>query len=464
MLRKMNDVVEPKIRFSVDESAVEVDGQHILAKVRGEFFFPDGESRNKRFYPKKLWENVIVDPDVRARLKKKIMFGTVGHDAEMNDKAIRDGLISHFMSNIYIDENGKGIGEAYILNTPVGKILNTILRAGSEICVSSRADGRFDGTENGLQRVDPDGFKLVGWDFVIDPGFLQANPGIAESWHETIKNNELVGGTMELTKLVEHITEENGDLKKKNAEALADNAELKDANQALASENDHMKQEVSKSEEAFKKLREYDELGTPEEIETALKVAGDAAEKIKAYSELGEPEEIEEAFKRTVSFTKSFSEKFGSIRQVSAALESAEKIGKRIAAIGTLPQIEALVEEFEEIVKEKEAQELELQKQEQEKVESELSDETGLEKEEIKEMLKKQSPSEIRAIFSKVVEAVKKRAGETENVFESRTSFNNPWVKREVDSEIVESTDADISESIILSKSTIDRINERLSK
>lgn len=461
-LHKMNDIIEPKIRFTVDESASDVDGQHILAKVKGEFFFPDGKSRNQRFYPKKLWENVIDDPEVRQKLKKRIMFGTVGHDAEMNDKAIRDGLISHFMSDIKI-ENGKGIGEAYILNTPVGKILNTILRAGCEVCVSSRADGKFRGTTDGLETVDPDNFQLIGWDFVIDPGFLQANPKIAESFN-TVLNSEGVGGNMsEMQKLVEHITEENGELKKANAELTTDNSALKETNKELAAENDHMKQEVSKAEEAYTKLKAYEALGSPEDIEKALDVAEESADQLKDYQALGTPEKIKEAFSKTKTFTESFKQNFGSVRQVSEALKLAESTGERLAKLGTLPQIEKIVEEFEQMVADKEAEIEKKKVEEQEKAEQDLAAEVGAEKEEIKEMLKKNSPDEIRAIYKKISEAVAKKAKPAPAVapVNEAAMGNNPWVKRD-SAPASESTS--IVESSILSKSVLDRVNERLSK
>ena len=55
-MSKVVDIIDPRIKFQLMEDSSEVDGVHILAKVKGQFFVPDGKSRNGRFYPKELWE------------------------------------------------------------------------------------------------------------------------------------------------------------------------------------------------------------------------------------------------------------------------------------------------------------------------------------------------------------------------------------------------------------------------
>ena len=116
------------------------------------------------------------------------MFGSIGHDVKLGDVGLREGKASHVTTQAFIDDNGLGIGEALILNTPVGQILNTVLRAGCNLYVSSRADGLFNGTYNGLPVVDEDAYELEGWDFVIEPGFLRANPKISEALNDLQKN------------------------------------------------------------------------------------------------------------------------------------------------------------------------------------------------------------------------------------------------------------------------------------
>jgi len=53
-MNQIAGVFEPSQRIMIDEAAEgtkDVDGKHVLAKVRGEFFFPGGVSRNNRSIP-----------------------------------------------------------------------------------------------------------------------------------------------------------------------------------------------------------------------------------------------------------------------------------------------------------------------------------------------------------------------------------------------------------------------------
>jgi len=122
---------------ALSESQSIVDGEHIIARASGEAFFPDSASRNNRFYPREAWTNALKDESLQTRLGKRLVFGSVGHDQPLDDVAVREGKISHIVNRIYIDEStGKGMAEFLILNTPSGRTLNTLLRAGSAISVS----------------------------------------------------------------------------------------------------------------------------------------------------------------------------------------------------------------------------------------------------------------------------------------------------------------------------------------
>ena len=95
------DLHEPELSFSLQENASEVDGKHILAKITGEFFVPNGYSRNKRFYSRSLWEKVLNSKNVKSDLKNRTMFGTISHDTPINDESLRDGIIPAFSITYY---------------------------------------------------------------------------------------------------------------------------------------------------------------------------------------------------------------------------------------------------------------------------------------------------------------------------------------------------------------------------
>lgn len=148
----------------------------ILAIVKGKHFCPGGTSRNHRWYPPELWSGVKEDKGFMSRLQRNAVIGRVGHDPEITDEDIGDGKFSHFTRNINWET---GEAESVIVDTPMGRNLLTCLRAGIILYVSSRATGDYKGkTESGDDIMDPETYCLERFDFVQDPGFLEAQPSL----------------------------------------------------------------------------------------------------------------------------------------------------------------------------------------------------------------------------------------------------------------------------------------------
>lgn len=148
----------------------------ILAIVKGKHFCPGGTSRNHRWYPPELWTGVKKDENFMARLKRNAVVGRVGHEPEITDEDIGEGKFSHFTRNINWET---GDAESVIVDTPMGRNLLTCLRAGIVLFVSSRATGDYKGkNDNGDDIMDPDTYCLERFDFVQDPGFLEAQPSL----------------------------------------------------------------------------------------------------------------------------------------------------------------------------------------------------------------------------------------------------------------------------------------------
>jgi len=163
----------------------------VLAKVKGPSFFLDGFSRNGRFYPKSLWENALKNPETKDTLSRGLMFGCIGHPKDYSlDELLESGRVSHKVTDIYVDQKtGVGMAEYEILDTPSGRILNTVLRSGSEMYVSTRAFGGFtnktkDKDGKKYKILDDSNFVIETIDFVIQPGFLETKPELMESLAE----------------------------------------------------------------------------------------------------------------------------------------------------------------------------------------------------------------------------------------------------------------------------------------
>ena len=189
----------------------------VLGTVEGVFFVADRPSRNGRLYPRQLWENVLRSDDVKRLLENRLMIGTVGHDEVDFDSLIRDQKASHVVTELRILPDGKGYGKAEILDTPVGRILHTLLKSGSRMSVSSKGYGEYLGTTpDGIQEVDPNSYILERFDFVVDPGFLEARPALREQYEKAIKNQK------EDSEIVRKLVRIKQDLEEKLAAARKD--------------------------------------------------------------------------------------------------------------------------------------------------------------------------------------------------------------------------------------------------
>ncbi len=457
-MAKLIDVINPEIKFDLveDHNDADIDGTHVLAKVRGQFFVPNGTSRNGRFYSKRLWEKVINDPNIQTKIKKKLMFGTVGHDAKLGDQAVREGVVSHFMHHIEIDEaTNRGIGEAWILNTPVGRILNTVLRAGSELYVSSRANGTFKGKKNGVPAVDEDTYELDGWDFVIDPGFLEADPKLSEALNEAIKQGEqkMDKNSKEMKmdeRLVKHVTDENAELKIQVGNLTDEIEAIREDKKTIEEENAHLKAENDKMEEAAKIAEAIKEIGTVEEIKEKLEKAKAEAEELAAYKEFSESaEDAKKTLENAKEYIKTIREEFGTIEEIKEYFEKSEKFINTVAEIGTIEEINTSLDKLESIIEEK------VKAEKQAKVDA-LAEELKISSEKVEKLLEKLTEEEIRELYSEVSEAFKSDAKKYEK------NFNE---SKDNDEESDEDEDEDeMSESAILGKSRIERLNERLAK
>jgi hypothetical protein len=385
MTSKVQGIFSPTINYEVLEASGEVDGKAVLAKVRGEFFFPDGTSRNNRHYPKPVWEKTLADENVRERLMNKRMFGTISHDQALDDQALLDGKVSHIVTALRI-ENGKGMGEAIIINTPAGRILDTVMRAGAKMFVSSRASGGYNGTKDGVPIVDAETYNLETFDFVMEPGFLKANPKIVEALSkEDLKESGLEEGLLD-SKIPETINgdgvrnrrstdqpgnkipgERNMDPKETkelveslNGQVVAANkradeavdalskarGDLVTANEAkgkLETDSKAMKEKDVKQLDQIKglesSLKHLEGLGDPAKIAAAVKQADSFTTKlekllIKDFKTVGEQME----------FAAKVVKEFGDYARIKRVYEVADGLADDLLALGSRKEIKAALE------------------------------------------------------------------------------------------------------------------------
>ena len=161
-------------------------------KIKGIFMQADIKNRNGRVYPQ-----AVLEKEVRRYNKDQInnnrAYGELGHP---EGPTINLERASHMITSLAPD--GKNfIGEAKILKTPMGKIVENLLDDGAKLGVSSRGMGSLN-QKNGANYVRDDFYLATAADIVADPSapnaFVQ---GIMEGkewvWnHGTLVEAELV--------------------------------------------------------------------------------------------------------------------------------------------------------------------------------------------------------------------------------------------------------------------------------
>jgi hypothetical protein len=314
-----------EIRLSVNESASLPPG--VLAVVNGPFFFPEGISRNKRFYPRELWETVLGNPNIQEKLNNRTMFGTVYHPEREPDIE----QLSHIVTRLWVDPNNPkvGLGEAWIMDTPRGQVLNTLIRAGSKWCVSSRATGTFQANryhESGMPVVDPKTYNFQTFDFTPDPGFVDAHPKLVESL--------LHDSRIDSKPLLEVRSMYN--TRQMSEEAL----------QSLINDKKRIEESLS---DALGQIQAYNHLGSPEIIQQALDQARSDRELVEAYETIGTVDDVRDLQGRVADLEDVISVygELGTPDKIKDVFEATDKLSQTVSdytAIGTVNDIKRVYE------------------------------------------------------------------------------------------------------------------------
>jgi len=140
--------------------------------ARGEFSRCDVPTENKRIYPRSLWEKVVEK--ITPEMEQGKVFGELDHPADGKTSLKR---VSHVMKRIWIEDDGRVMGEAEICDNDYGKQLQSIFNAGGQVGVSSRGMGSTKMAEGGMEIVEDD-YNYMTHDFVADPAMKNSYPTV----------------------------------------------------------------------------------------------------------------------------------------------------------------------------------------------------------------------------------------------------------------------------------------------
>ena len=132
-------------------------------KIRGVFMQADIKNRNGRVYPMEVLEKEVGKYN-KNFIQQKRAFGELGHP---DGPPVNLERVSHMITSLTPDGNNF-MGEAKIMDTPMGKIVKNLMDEGAKLGVSSRGMGSLN-QKGGTNYVRDDFYLATAADIVADP-------------------------------------------------------------------------------------------------------------------------------------------------------------------------------------------------------------------------------------------------------------------------------------------------------
>ena len=156
-------------------------------KIRGIFMQADIKNRNGRVYPMEILGEEVKKYN-KNFIEQNRAFGELGHP---DGPTVNLERVSHMITSLKPD--GKNfIGEAKIMDTPMGKIVKNLMDEGAKLGVSSRGMGSLR-QKGGANVVSDDFYLATAADIVADPSAPNAFvEGIMEGKEWVWNNGALV--------------------------------------------------------------------------------------------------------------------------------------------------------------------------------------------------------------------------------------------------------------------------------
>ena len=147
----------------VEDITEQKEGGKKKYKIKGIFMQADIKNRNGRIYPMEVLQKEVQRYN-KDQINENRAYGELGHP---EGPTINLERASHMITSLVPD--GKNfIGEAKILSTPMGKIVENLLSDGAKLGVSSRGMGSL-AQKRGANYVNGDFYLATAADIVADP-------------------------------------------------------------------------------------------------------------------------------------------------------------------------------------------------------------------------------------------------------------------------------------------------------
>ena len=131
--------------------------------VQGVLQRAGAKNQNGRIYPKDILVREVKSYK-KVQIAEKRALGELDHP---ESSVVNLQNVSHNVLDAYF-QGDDVIGKVEILDTPAGKILKELLKAGIKLGISSRGLGSVNQIDENTVQVGND-FELICWDFVSNP-------------------------------------------------------------------------------------------------------------------------------------------------------------------------------------------------------------------------------------------------------------------------------------------------------
>lgn len=141
-------------------------------------------NQNDRMYERDVFEKVIADTSITEKMESRTLFGQAEHPEKTQSDL---QLTSHIITKTFfgdVNEGGKQFERVFqeidVFDTPCGRIINTLIMAGCQVGMSTRAEGDLEEKEDKdgkkFHNVVSEAYNYVTTDFTADPSTFNVAP------------------------------------------------------------------------------------------------------------------------------------------------------------------------------------------------------------------------------------------------------------------------------------------------
>jgi len=161
MARRLYEYVTPLLgKLTLTEGA---EGRELY--MSGLFIQGNVKNQNGRIYPASEIKNAVNT--IKNKLAdEETIFGELDHPEELQINLDR---VSHLITEMWVD-GSNGMGKLKVIDTPMGNIARSLLKAGAKLGVSSRGSGNVGDDGNVSD------FDIITVDLVATPSAPDAYP------------------------------------------------------------------------------------------------------------------------------------------------------------------------------------------------------------------------------------------------------------------------------------------------